>query len=68
MAELGIELARSLVNTNFQLDANNNNVLEDRCIKNGGAGFTDACCGVSPTWKPYSTQSHQCVAGDITTL
>ena len=69
MADLGIKLARSLVDNNFQLDANNNNVTQDRCVRGIGNGqFTDACCGSSPSWKPYNSNTHQCSSGNIISL
>jgi hypothetical protein len=64
--QLGVALARSLIDNNFQLDAGNNNVLEAECQRGDGSSFNDACCGNVPEWKPYNTVTHQCVAGEIT--
>jgi len=64
-AELGLSLAQALISNNFQLDSGNNNVVEGACDRGMGNSFTDACCGVSPTWKPFNTQSNQCLFGDV---
>ena len=64
--QLGISLARSLIDNNFQLDANHNNVDEVECQRGGGTAFNDACCGAVPLWKPYNTLTHQCdINGNI---
>jgi len=64
--QLGVALARSLIDNNFQLDAGNNNVDEAECQRGDGTAFNDACCGAVPLWKPYKTLTHQCdVNGDI---
>ena len=63
--QLGVALARTLIDNNFQLDANHNNVIESDCDRGSGTSFSDACCGVVPTWKPYNTLSQQCIAGVV---
>jgi len=66
--ELGITLARALINNNFQLDGTHNEVTDAECVRGTGASFTDACCGVAPAWMPYNTQMDQCLNGDIIPL
>ena len=64
--QLGVALARSLIDNNFQLDADNNNVDEAECQRGDGTAFNDACCGAVPLWKPYNTLTHQCdINGEI---
>ena len=58
-------MAQALTLNNFQLNSDNNNVAKEACDRGTGNSFTDACCGVSPTWKPFNTLISQCVNGDI---
>ena len=64
-AELGLILARTIIEENFQLDADHNDATDAQCIKGTGTSFSDACCGVAPSWKPYNKEVNQCSDGDI---
>lgn len=67
-ADFGITLARYFADNGAILDNNFMSVNSDVCVKSSKNPPNDACCGVSPSWMPYSSTSHQCLAGVISLI
>ena len=65
--KLGIDIARSLVTHSLSLNERHFDVNEDSCVlgKSINTNHGTDCCGTVPNWKPYNTEVHSCVNGQL---
>ena len=63
--EMGIQLARALIDHGNMLEAAHNSVDASACVRGTGLVSNDACCGNVPFATPYSSSSNTCVNGQV---
>jgi len=56
-------LTDNLILGGAAVNAANENLDEDVCVKGSGGVAADSCCGESPLWELFSSGSQSCVAG-----
>ena len=65
--KLGIDIARSLIIHSLSLNERNFGVSQDSCVLGESINTNHGtdCCGTVPNWKPYNTDVHSCVNGQL---
>ena len=67
VSELAVNLARTIIDNGNVLNAVFSNVNESDCVRspNSESIQHDRCCGDSPHWIPFDSNSNSCVNGQL---